>query len=65
MNKMACSERDKTAVVDDFTRIPGVPSFAAESLYNQGILTFAQLRAADVSWLHAPIRAAIKRWRDG
>jgi len=53
------------AQVDDFTSIPGVPGFVAYSLHMQGILTFAQLRAADVSWLHAPVRAAIERWRDG
>ena len=50
---------------DDFTAIPGVPAFAAESLQQQGILTFADLRAADLYWLHAPVRAAIERWRDG
>ena len=56
--------RDK-AIADDFTIIPGVPAFAAESLQQQGILTFADLRAADLYWLHAPVRAAIERWRDG
>lgn len=50
---------------DDFTLIPGVPQFAAESLHNYGMLTFEQLRTADVGWLHEPVQAAIERWRDG
>ena len=61
-DKMRPRRRTK---MDDFTAIPGVPAFAARSLHNYGILTFADLRGADVSWLHAPVRAAIERWRDG
>lgn len=65
-DKMRRPRRDKIRVdVDDFTLIPGVPAFVEESLYNQGILTFAQLREADLHWLHPQVQAAIERWRDG
>jgi len=64
LDKMRPKPRDK-AEADDFTGIPGVPAFAAQSLHNHGILTFEQLRQADLRWLHGPVRAAIERWRIG
>lgn len=62
-DKMRAGARNKTA--DDFTAIPGVPAFAARSLHNYGVLTYADLRRADLSWLHPQVREAIERWRDG
>jgi len=53
------------AVCDDFTEILGVPEFAVRSLHNHGILSFGELWAADLRWLHGPVRAAIERWRGG
>ena len=64
-DKMRQRSHDKTTVCDDFTEILGVPEFAVRSLYNHGILSFGELWAADLRWLHGPVRAAIERWRNG
>lgn len=63
-NKVQAPYTDRVQV-DDFSSIPGLPAFAIYALQQQGILTFAQLRAADLQWLHAPVQVAIERWRDG
>lgn len=55
----------KPTPTDDFTDIPGVPEFASRALHDQGVLTFEDLRRADLNWMHRPIRAAIERWRRG
>jgi len=63
LDKMRGPAQNKTT--DDFSTIPGVPAFVAYSLHRRRILTFAQLRAADLRRLPSPAREAIERWRDG
>ena len=65
-NKAVAPYGDRVQV-DDFTTIPGVPAFVANSLHRQWIRTFERLRAANLDGLRlpAPARAAIERWRDG
>jgi len=57
--------RGTRAKADDFTLIQGVPQFVSTSLHNYGVLTYEDLRTADLSWLHPSVRQAIERWRDG
>lgn len=64
-DKMARGPTRDKAAVDDFSEIPGVPAFADRALHDQGVLTFDDLRTADLRWVHRPIRKAIERWRDG
>ena len=53
--------RDRSAQkVDDFTAIVGIGAVTAERLQERGIVTFEQLRTADVSDLPGRVRRAIE-----
>lgn len=60
MNKAEIEEPENQ---DDFSTIPGVGKATIELLHHQGIFTFAQLRAADLSGLYYRARQAVEDWR--
>lgn len=58
------TEKDP-AQFEDFTAISGVGKATDEKLHEQGVHTFEDLLAADVSFLPGAAQSAIEAWREG
>lgn len=56
-------DNDPPVVQDDFTEINGVGPATAKLILNRGILTFEQLKAADVSFLSPKAAEAVDDWK--
>jgi len=76
-NKAVLPEEDKSLIlasspspqmterkVDDFTTIPGIGSSMAAYLHDLGLLTFEELRDADLSEVRENVRRVIEAWRE-